>query len=175
MYSPIPELNELKDLYDSADSFLAAGFEIYGYNDKGSFIAVDQTEPEFLDRLIPIAQANGSGSEYVIWRVDDREDLAALPIAVFGDEGGEHIIARNFGELLRLLAYDAEIMAMYDEAYFYRQDDDEHSGSHDIFVKWLRERHGLESADDPGAIVKAAQDEFGDRFRTWITPFVGTD
>jgi hypothetical protein len=175
MYSPIPELNELKDLYDSADDFLAQGFEIYDYDDKSSFIACDQTEPEFLSRLIPIAQANGSGSEYVIWRRDDRDDLATLPIVVFGDEGGEHLVARNFRELLRLLAFDAEIMAMPDEASFYRDDADEHSGSHDIFVKWLRKRHGLEPADDPNGIIKVAQDEFGAQFRTWITPYVGTD
>jgi hypothetical protein len=173
MYSPIPELNELKDLFDQAGDFLADGFEMYDYDDKSMFLACDLTDPEFLSRLIPIAQANGTGSEYAIWRFDDREDLATLPIAVFGDEGGEHIVARNFQELLQLLGYDTEVMAEIESAYYYRGDDDEHSGAHELFVAWLRDRFGLAPTDDPDSIVKAAQDEFGERFHAWIEPYVG--
>lgn len=173
MHSPIPELNELKELQDKAADFLSDGFEISDYDDKSSFVASDLTKPDFLDRLIPFAQANGSGSEYAIWRVDDRDDLATLPIVVFGDEGGEHVVARDFRDLLRILGFDAEPMVDHDEVYYYRGEDDEHSGAHDRYVKWLRKRHDLRPARDADRLVKKAQDEFEARFREWIDPYLG--
>ncbi|MBE1575549.1 hypothetical protein ACFORH_00905 [Amycolatopsis roodepoortensis] len=169
MYSPIPVLNELKDLYDSAGDYLADGFELYDYDDKSSF-PQELDDPAFLSRLIPFAQANGSGSTYAIWRADDATDLALSPVVVFGDEGGEHVIARDFTDFLRLLGFDAEIMVGHDSAYYYREEGDDHSGSHEQFVAWLRER-GLTPADDPDGVVAAAQEAYGERFRAWITPF----
>ncbi|EME58697.1 hypothetical protein [Amycolatopsis decaplanina] len=169
MYSPIPVLNELKDLYDSTRDYLADGFELYDYDDKGRF-PQELDDPEFLSRLIPFAQANGSGSTYAIWRSDDETDLALSPVVVFGDEGGEQVVARDFTDFLRLLGYDAEIMVDHDSAYYYREEDDDHSGSHEKFVEWLQER-GLAPAEDPDAVVAAAQEVFRERFRVWITPF----
>ncbi|MFC3449274.1 hypothetical protein [Amycolatopsis speibonae] len=169
MYSPIPVLNELKDLYDSTRDFLADGFELYDYDDKKSF-PQELDDPEFLSRLIPIAQANGSGSTYAIWRSSDEPDLALLPVVVFGDEGGEQVVARDLRDLLRLLGFDAEITVGHDSAYYFRDEDDDHSGSHEMFVEWLRER-GLAPAEDPDAVIAAAQEIHGERFRAWITPF----
>ncbi|MGK4595357.1 hypothetical protein [Amycolatopsis sp. w19] len=169
MYSPIPVLNELKDLYDSTRDYLADGFELYDYDDKSSF-PQELDDSAFLSRLIPFAQANGSGSTYAIWRADDETDLALAPIVVFGDEGGEHVVARDFTDFLRLLGFDAEIMVDHDSAYYYRAEDDDHSGSHELFVEWLRGR-GLTPSEDPDAVVAAAREAHGDRFRAWITPF----
>ncbi|MFK0249674.1 hypothetical protein ACIQUM_33665 [Amycolatopsis azurea] len=169
MYSPIPVLNELKDLYDSTRDYLADGFELYGYDDKTCFPG-ELTDPEFLSRLIPIAQANGTGSTYAIWRSSDEPDLTKLPIVVFGDEGGEYVIARDFRDFLRLLGYDVEITVDHDSAYYFRDEDHEHSGSHELFVEWLR-RQGLAPAEDPDALIAAAQEIHGERFRAWITPF----
>ncbi|WP_037304706.1 hypothetical protein [Amycolatopsis orientalis] len=169
MYSPIPVLNELKDLHDSAGDFLADGFELYDYDDKGRFPA-ELSDPEFLSRVIPFAQANGSGSTYAIWRSSDEPDLALLPVVVFGDEGGEQVVARDFREFLRLLGFDAEITVDHDSAYYYRDENDGHSGSHEDFVEWLRER-GLTPSEDPDGVVAAAQEIYGERFRAWITPF----
>ncbi|WP_181770682.1 hypothetical protein [Amycolatopsis pittospori] len=169
MYSPIPILNELKDLYDSKGDFLAEGFELYGYDDKGHF-PQELSDPQFLSRLIPFAQANGTGTLYAIWRSSDETDLALLPVVAFGDEGGEEVVARDFRDLLRLLGYDAEITVDHDSAYYFREEDDDHSGSHAAFVEWLRER-GLTPAEDPDALVAAAQEVHGERFRAWITPF----
>ncbi|WP_409490889.1 hypothetical protein [Amycolatopsis sp. cmx-11-12] len=170
MYSPIPALNELKDLYDSASDFLADGFELYDYDDKERHFPKELDDPQFLSRLIPFAQANGSGSMYALWRSSDETDLALLPVVAFGDEGGEHVIARDFQDFLRLLGYDAEIMVDHDSAYYFREEDDDHSGSHDEFVEWLQQR-GLAPAEDPDAVVAAAQEVHGERFRAWITPF----
>lgn len=169
MYSPIPVLNELKDLHDSTRDYLADGFELHDYDDKGRF-PQELDDPEFLSRLLPFAQANGSGSTYAFWRADDETDVARSPIVVFGDEGGQHIIARDFTDFLRLLGFDAEIMVDHDSAYYYREEDDDHSGSHELYVGWLRER-GLTPAGDPDGVVAAAQEAHGERFRAWITPF----
>ncbi|MFC9256400.1 hypothetical protein [Amycolatopsis thailandensis] len=169
MYSPIPVLNELKDLYDSTRDYLADGFELHDYDRKNSF-PQELDDPAFLSRVIPFAQANGSGSTYAIWRADDETDLALLPIVVFGDEGGEHVVARDFRDFLRLLGFDTEITVDHDSAYYYREEDDDHSGSHEMFAEWLRER-GLTPAEDPDALIAAAQEIHGERFRAWITPF----
>ncbi|RSM63657.1 hypothetical protein DMH03_12060 [Amycolatopsis sp. WAC 01376] len=169
MYSPIPVLNELKDLYDSAGDFIADGFELHDYDDKDRF-PKELDDPEFLSRVIPFAQANGSGSTYAIWRTGDETDLALSPVVVFGDEGGEQVVARDFRDFLRLLGYDGEVMVDHDSADYFREEDDDHSGSHEEFVKWLQDR-GLTPAEDPDAIVAAAKEVHGERFRAWITPF----
>ena len=70
--------------------------------------------------MLPFAQANGSGSVYALWRVDDREDLGALPVVVLGSEGGFHVVARNLAELLQLLGFDAEIAVDWNDAYMIR-------------------------------------------------------
>ncbi len=169
VYSPLPELNALKGLYDSTGRFIADGFELYDYDDKEHF-PQELSDPEFLSRLVPFAQANGSGSIYAIWRAAEETDLALSPVVVFGDEGGEHVVARDFRDFLRLLGHDVEITVDHDSAYYFREDDDEHSDSHEEFVAWLQER-GLAPAEDPDAVVAAAQQVHGDRFRAWITPF----
>lgn len=40
------------------------------------------------------------------------------------------------------------------------------------FRAWLRDRFGLEAAEDPNAVVRAAGAELGDAFAAWIGPLV---
>ena len=120
MYSPVAELNSLKNLQDrlGSESF-ADGFALLEYGDTSGVVGWS-ADPEFTAKLVPFAQANGSGSFYALWRLDDRADLAALPVVVFGDEGGLHVVARNLRELFQLLGFDSEISVDWDSAYFYR-------------------------------------------------------
>jgi hypothetical protein len=172
-YSPVPELNQLKAFQDEVGfENYAQGFGLSEYNDTSGLEAGWSKDPQFLGQLIPFAQANGTGSMYALWRLDDRDDLATLPVAVFGDEGGQHVIARNLRELLQLLGFDTEISVDWDDAYFYRDDEDEHVDGHDAYVAWLRETLGLAPADDPDRIVDAARAEFGERFATWTRTFL---
>jgi hypothetical protein len=46
------------------------------------------------------------------------------------------------------------------------------SHGHDDYLAWLDEQFGLAPADDPAAILDAAQQEYGERFSTWIGPFL---
>jgi hypothetical protein len=174
VYSPVPALNELAGLQEQVGAvYLSRSFELLpDYDDKTMFEAVDLTDTDFTSRLIPFAMANGSGSEYAIWRVDDREDVVALPIVAFGDEGGEHVVARNLPELFQLLTADVDPIIGHDDVLFVPSEDDEPSGGHEAFVDWVRTRFGLEPTTDPAAIVAAAQHEYGARFHAWIGPFM---
>ncbi|MFC9330691.1 hypothetical protein [Kitasatospora sp. NPDC057015] len=172
-YSDVPELNLIAELERELDgSYAAEGFALTDYRDDSGLTAGWSADPAFLSRLVPFAQANGSGSIYALWRVDDRSDLAALPVVVFGDEGGQHVVARDLREFLRLLGYDTEISVDHDSAYFHRLDDHEPSDGHPAYLAWLEERFGLAPADDPDEVVAAAQAEFGGPFADWARPFL---
>jgi hypothetical protein len=172
-YSPVPELNLLKAFQDRTGyEQYSDGFGLLDYADASGLEAGWSKDPDFLDRLIPFAQANGSGSFYALWRVDDRADLGTLPVVVFGDEGGEFVVARDLRELLQLLGYDSEI-SVYDEAYFYRDDDDhEASPYHQEYLAWLAENFGLAPEQDPAAVISAARAELGERFASWLRRFL---
>ncbi|WP_239158387.1 hypothetical protein [Streptomyces sp. SID13726] len=171
-HSPIDELNLLKAFQDRVGyENYARGFGLTEYGEESGLPAWSE-DPEFLARLIPFAQATGGGSFYALWRVDDREDLASLPVVVFGDEGGEHVVARHLRELFQLLGFDEEISVEHERAYFYRDEDDPHTDCHDEYVAWLDLHFGLPVAKDPDAVLAAAQAEFGGRFADWISPFL---
>lgn len=172
-YSPVPELNLLKAFQDEVgyESY-AEGFGLDDFGDRSGLEAGWSKDPEFLARLTPFARATGGGSFYALWHVDSRADLATLPIVVFGDEGGQHVVARNLRELFQLLAYDTEITVDWDEAYYYRSDDQGHSDSHGEFVAWLAEKFDLSPVDDPDEVMAVAQSEFGDSFTVWSNAYL---
>ncbi|BBH63368.1 hypothetical protein ACTI_00530 [Actinoplanes sp. OR16] len=167
-YSPVPELNQLHAFQERY------GYESYSecfglddWNDTSGLEAGWSKDPGFLSGLIPFARATGGGSFYALWKRDTSLDLSDAPVIVFGDEGGEHVIARNVRELFQLLAFDSEPMVGHDEVVFYRGDEDEHADYHDEFVAWLDEQFGLQPADDPAEVIATAQDEVGGAFATW--------
>lgn len=172
-YSPVPELNLLKEFQDRAGfENYSDGFGLTDYNDNSGLMAGWSKDPAFLARLVPFAQANGTGSFYALWRLDDRADLATLPVVVFGDEGGQHVVARNLRELLQLLGYDCEISVDWDDAYYYRGEDDPHRRGHADYLAWLDQRFGLSPANDPDTVVATAQAELGERFAGWASGFL---
>ncbi|MFX0580130.1 hypothetical protein [Nocardia nepalensis] len=172
-YSPVDELNLLMVLQDRLGfENYADGFGLTDFGDISGLVAGWSKDPEFTDRLIPFAQANGSGSFYALWRLDDRAELATLPVVVFGDEGGEHVVACHVRELFQLLGFDSEIRVDGAEAYFYRGEDEAYSDCHDEFVAWLDDNFGLSAAQDPAAVLAAAQAELGQRFTDWTRPFL---
>ncbi|EID52321.1 hypothetical protein [Saccharomonospora xinjiangensis] len=107
-YSPVPELNALKDFQDSLGGrSFAPGFELFTYNDELDWFCGEAPDA-YLDRLVPFAYATSSGSYYALWRCDDRTDLATLPVIFFGDEGDLRVKANDVRELLRLLAVEPD-------------------------------------------------------------------
>lgn len=167
-FSPIPELNLLKEFYDAQNGFFAHGFEMYEYGKE----FYQHAEPELAERLIYFAQANGSGSLYGIWRKDDREDLATLPVVAMGDEGGLHLVARNFREFLRLLASippDSEPDIAWEGFGVRSCGEPVENGP---YLAWLKQTFGLTPPDDWEAIVDSAEAELGKDWAAWIHPIL---
>ena len=173
-YSPIPELNLLRAFQERTGfEEYAEGFGLSEYGDQACLKAGWSEDPAFLARLVPFAQANCSGSVYALWRVDDQPDNAGLPVVVFGDEGGQHVVARNVRELLQLLGYGPEISVDHDQAYFYLDDDwYEPRAYHHDYVAWLAEQFGLAPAADPDQVIARAQEELGRQFASWASGFL---
>jgi hypothetical protein len=169
----IPELNLLQQFQDRVGH--GAYSECFGlddWNDTSGLEAGWSKDPEFLSRLIPFATATGSGSFYALWRTDDRADLTTLPVVVFGDEGGEHVVAGDLRGLLRLLTFDCEPTVDHDQAFFFKLDGHEPSEAHGEYVAWLAEHFGLAAVDDPDEIVDAAQAEYSERFGAWKSRYL---
>lgn len=172
-YSPIPELNRLRKLQKRLGfEGYAAGFGLTKFDRKKDLSLGWSSQPEFLDRLIPFAQANGTGSVFALWRVDGRQP-AELPVVVLGDEGGYHVVARSVHELLQLLAVDSDLYVDWDAAYVDVDGREDPSDGHEEYLAWLRKHFDLGPPEDPNAAIAAAQAEYGHAFTTWADGFLG--
>ena len=126
----------------------------------------------FLEKLFPFAQANGSGSFYCIWNDGTSKPMNNMPIVVFGDEGGVHIVAENILQLLHLLTFDTEITVDFDEIFFYKDEDDyEESEDLDEFLKWLKDDYNLDKIEDTSTIISSAQDKYKENFEKWFKQY----
>ncbi|WP_255953044.1 hypothetical protein [Streptomyces odontomachi] len=178
-YSPIPELNLLKEFDDGLQGAgFSEGFEFYAYDwqDAGlvewlGLSKLRDRDPErlrFLSDLIPFAQATGSGSFYTLWRCDDRADLATLPVVRWGDEGDLDVVACGLRDLFRLLALDSEWYLDADQV-------EEHCGGHEAYLAWLERTFGLTAPESPDPVTEAAEDAYGARFLRWLIPHMPED
>lgn len=167
MYAPIPELNLLKEFEDAVPGRCAPGFELCDFGrDDGGY-------PRAADRLRTFALADGSGSAYAVWLLDDRGDLATLPVVFLGDEGGINLVARDIREFLRVLASGWEPWGSWERLEYVDEREEENGGpcpGNAEFRAWLRRHFGLEAAEDPNEIVAATETELWDRFAAWIGP-----
>lgn len=154
-----------------------SGFENYS---EGFGVLIDDksalkswgNDNDFLDNVLQFAQANGSGSFYAIWNDGTKKTLNEMPVIVFGDEGGVHVVAKNLLELLQLLSFDSEISVDFDEAYFYKDEEDyEESEDLTAYLKWLKEEFGLDQIKTPDEIVKAAQATYKKDFDNWLAQY----
>lgn len=175
-YSPVPELNLLKEFEDRGPrEYYAAGFELSRFG-KASGAETYSEDKAFVESFVCFARANRSGSDYAFWRVDDREDLATLPVVVFGDEGGICVVAANVRDLLRQLGCDWHQWASWETAQFTEPDaDDPPSPRHDEYVAWLKETFGLVPPDDPNTLHHTAEAEFGARLEAWVDRYYQED
>ena len=130
-------------------------------------------EENFPDSFIEFAVANGSGSTYAFWLVD--EDLEKCPIAAFGDEGGIHIVAENMLQLIHLLTYDAEISISHNEAHYCRfEDEDFERPDRPEFLKWAKAYFGvdpIETGGEAGETIRAAKEKFGKKFGKFLEKY----
>ncbi|WP_118975701.1 hypothetical protein [Taibaiella koreensis] len=154
----------------SGFEYYAQGFGLFVDNKSG--LRSWSENEAFLERLIPFAQANGSGSFYTFWDNGTGKPLEAMPILVFGDEGGVHIVAEDFRQLLQLLTYDTEISVDFETAYFYKHEEDhEPSDDQPAFREWLKENCNLDPVQEPNQTIKAAQDKYQQPFEVWFKQY----
>ncbi|MGI5290454.1 hypothetical protein ACQEVF_44975 [Nonomuraea polychroma] len=164
-YSPIPELNLLKEFSDNLGEFFNEdGFELFEYNDDQDWFC-GAAPDAYLDRLVPFAWATGSGSHYALWRCDDRTDLATLPIIFFGDEGDINVEACNLLELFQLLGVDADDP----------EDRAELAPAREEYLAWLQQNFGLTPFDSVSDGDQEALAELTRRFAAWVAEFAPAD
>ncbi len=128
--------------------------------------------PGFLDALYPFASANASGSFYALWQAPDCSGPETWPIVVFGDEGGEWVVARSLADLLAISAVDVEPMVDHEEVLFHRGKHHCPSPDIDQYKAWLARTLGIQPCEDPNALVAEAQARWQQKFDRWKEPFL---
>jgi len=163
------ELEKLIYFQNNISSFenYAQGFGVL-IDDKSGLKSWSEDE-NFLNRLLPFAQANGTGSFYAIWNDGTNKGLNQMPIAVFGDEGGVHIVAENIQQFLHLLTYDTEIWVDFEETYFYKNEKS-YEESEDLaeYLKWMKGDYNLDRIETPNELIKTAQQKHKENFDQWF-------
>jgi hypothetical protein len=129
------------------------------------------TNPGFLDRLMPFAQANAGGSFYALWQYDDAAPLDALPVILFGDEGGEFVVADNIYAFLCLLTLDTEPMT-YREASYYKDEDADSTEYSGEYRNWLKKHFNLDAIKDEDEVLAPAIAKFQGRFDDWLALYL---
>ncbi|MFW5417809.1 hypothetical protein J0910_14455 [Nocardiopsis sp. CNT-189] len=164
-YSPVPELNALREFEDGlGGGFFSPGFELFEYGKDVDWFCGDAPDA-YLDRLIPFAYATSSGSYYALWRLDDRTDLAALPVVFFGDEGDLRIEACGLRELFRLLGAEPEDP----------EDRARLAPARREYLAWLDRAFGLAPLGGADDVDGAALEEHTRRFAEWVAEFASED
>jgi hypothetical protein len=144
----------------------AQGFSLYA--DGASAIATWSADEDFAKRLMPFASANGTGSIYAIW--DDGN--GKMPVVVFGDEGGVHIVAKDILQLMQLLISNSYMSVDHSECSFYKEPDDELTVHAASYKQWMKETFDLDEVSNPDEIIQMAQDEFKASFDAWFKKYV---
>ncbi|MFF3455318.1 hypothetical protein ACFYXH_13485 [Streptomyces sp. NPDC002730] len=172
-YSPILELNLLKELEERIGvENISPGFYLTDFGDTAD-ISTWSEDSEFLDSLLPFANANASNSIYALWRIDRRADLATLPVVVFGDEGGIAVVSRNLRDLCQQLGCNRTLMVGdYSASFRDDADDEDEEGRRTEYLAWLRQHLDLTSTPDPNALMVAAEKEVAVQFANWVGHFI---
>ncbi|WP_207515364.1 hypothetical protein [Longitalea luteola] len=155
-----------------------AGFECYAQgfgllcDDKSGLKNGWSNDPAFLGKLMPFAQANSGGSFYALWQYENTVGLHRLPVVIFGDEGGEYIVAENIKGLLQLLTLDVEPI-VYEKVSYYKGAGQEPSDYAKNFRKWLKMRFNLDPIEKAEQIVAPAQEKYQATFDAWKQQYFG--
>jgi hypothetical protein len=154
----------------SGPEFYASGFELI-VSEAPGMLETYSCDPNFLKALFIFAQANGSGSNYALWRSDTSADLSAIPIIFFGDEGGVEVIAENIAGLLQLLSVDAEPFISAQGIFMQRQDGDRVSAASAQYKTWLKTNFDLDAIDDAKPVIAVAQAKYATAFQQWMKTY----
>jgi hypothetical protein len=157
------------DIKFGAREYYSAGFELKADPDESGLHTYSQA-PAFLSRLVSFATADETGSYYAFWLRNDTKDLACAPVVIFGGEGGYHLVAKNFRELMEILVQDAEPLVSWDEVSY--TTDLSNNGLPAQFAVWAREKLHVEASVLADEIVSNAQRELAQEFHDFMRSFV---
>ena len=175
MNSKVLSLLQEFESYARTENY-SQGFYTSGYDDYDKAgIKTWSTNPDFYNAFEEFAQANGSGSSYAFWLIN--ENLDDCPIVCFGDEGGLHIVAENLIQLIQLLTLDTEISINFDEVYFYKDpdEDEDESEERNRFLDWAFANFKitpLQEGEEGNALIKKAQNNYKTAFDKFVEKFV---
>jgi hypothetical protein len=161
------ELLQVLEFQNNTGGVFSEGFKLSA-NEREALYYGWSKDPDFLNDLFPFARANASGSFYAFWSHSTTASLNDMPIVIFGDEGGEHIVAEGFLAFLRLLTYDAAPMVDHREVIYYKdQEGYEPSPKSGSFRKWVKNTFEIDQANSPDEIVHSAQKKYQAAFNEW--------
>jgi hypothetical protein len=95
-----------------------------------------------------------------------------LPVVLFGDEGGEFVVAENIYAFLCLLTLDTEPMT-YQEASYYKDEDADSTGYSGEYRNWLKRNFNLDAIKDEAEILAPATTKYQGRFNDWAGQYLG--
>ncbi len=161
---------------------LPDGLELYDGDGNSGIEAGWTNDPAALGRLFGFAQANHRGSFYALWRASEGQGVDEMPVVLFGDEGGQLIVATNAHEWIALLTTniaptietnwdtDEDVVSFAPEG----EDDDGCAKQVAAFQQWITDQFGHEPISTAQAEmrVKQAQDQYQENFDSWLAPFL---
>ncbi|MBC2286649.1 hypothetical protein [Listeria farberi] len=118
---------------------IAEGFMLRNENSDevhSSMLRISMERTEILEKFIFLAQADGTGSNYSIFRLNLSTPIEENPVVFFGSEGEILFAAANFNDWLRVISTGVEPNA-FDTPLEYRINEDDMGDSTDEFRDWL--------------------------------------
>jgi hypothetical protein len=157
--------------YQLGNQFYSESFYMHSIDKTG--LKTWSENEEFYNQFIEFAKANGTGSSYAYWLIDD--DLNNCPIVVFGDEGGVHIVAENTSKLIQLLTYDVEISVDHENIYYYKYEEDyQESENREEYLDWVKENFGYDpilTKEETESIINEAKEKYQIKLNEFLWKF----
>ncbi|MBC2359799.1 hypothetical protein HBP70_07210 [Listeria welshimeri] len=138
------------------ESGIADGFMLSNENNDevhSSLLGISMERTEILHKFIYLAQADGTGSNYSIFRVNPSTPIEKNPIVFFGSEGEILFAAANFEDWLRVISTGVAPYAG-DTPLVYMLDELDMGDSTDGYREWLETKGIKPIIDDPTEAAK---------------------
>ncbi len=149
-----------EDQYDALylESYISNGFMLQIEDDQTLINHALGYNKVFDNSFIEFARADGTGSSYSIWLKNPDIDIENAPIVVFGSEGGQHVVAKNFDTFLLLISNDVDPSIGNEKvSYFTSEEFYNPSKKIAVFRRWLLIRFSLKTLPAAADIVAEAQ------------------
>lgn len=187
-YETPKALKMLMDITFDEKYTLPEGFEWLEDEKNYSLKAGFSDNPEFLSKLFTFAQANHSGSIYALWKANENMSVEDFPVIMFGDEGGQMVVAENSNSFLEMLSIYAEPHISWDYSnadnpygdpyieYYDAEMDADYQETFQNYLNWLKLNFGIHplNAAEASKKSKNVQAKLQASFDEWVKPLLRT-